>query len=95
MKLFRVNLITITILLVVHKTTGNGIFDNILSQILPNSIKNSEVSPTLSTDVLPLASTTSSSMHHIWNPFGWFQGRSSVPANYNPDTDLTTVSSTS
>lgn len=86
MKLFQITLITI--LLVVHKTTGKGIFDNILSQILPNSIQTSEVSPTQSTD---LSTTTTSSINHIWNPFVWFQGRSAVPENYNPDTDLTTV----
>lgn len=86
MKQFQITLITITILLVVHKTTGNGMFD-ILSQMLPNSIKNSEISSTPSTD---LSTTTTSSINHIWNPFVWFQGRSSVPENYNPDTDLTT-----
>lgn len=93
MKLFKINLITITILLVVHKTTGNGVFENILSQILPDSLKNSDISTTPSTDLSTISTTTTSSIHHIWNPFGWFQGRSSVPANYNPDTDLTTVSS--
>lgn len=94
MKLLKINLITITILLVVHKTNGNGIFDNLLSQILSNPKKNGEASPTASSsDVTLSTTTTTSSMTHIWNPFVWFQGRSdAVPTNYNPDTDLTTVS---